>query len=131
MNFNPKNIICIHLTRFSSAQEFEKMLRDNGISNYVESKVLMDLKRDGYLKIWLDNSKYETIAWTKSPNKKEVYFSQNYSSFLKDMKSLSFIHVEQSTSNYNIDNILDKISVYGISSLTVSEKEFLDNSSKL
>jgi hypothetical protein len=131
MNFNPKNIICIHLTRFNSAQEFEKMLRDNGISNYVESKVLMDLKRDGFLKIWLDSSKYETIAWTKSPNKKEVCFSQNYSSFLKDMKSLSFIHVEQSTSNYNIDNILDKISVYGINSLTVSEKQFLDNSSKL
>lgn len=131
MNFNTKNIICIHLTRFSSAQEFEKMLSDNGISNYVESKVLMDLKRDGYLKIWLDNSKYETIAWTKSPNKKEVCFSQNYSSFLKDMKSLSFIHNTQSTSDFNIDNILDKISVYGIESLSLIEKEFLDKSSRL
>jgi hypothetical protein len=129
MNFNSKNIICIHLTRFQTLEDFRKMLKDNGISAYIEAKVLVNLKHDGYLKLWLDNQTFRTIAWTQLPDKKRVHFSDDYSQYLKDMNSVTFID-SVDRSQLNLDFILDKIATSGIESLTPHEKEFLDKCSK-
>jgi len=129
MSFNSKNIICIHLTRFHDLEDFRKMLRDNGLSAFIEAKVLFNLKQDGYLKLWLDNQTFRTIAWTTSPDKKRLHFSDDYAQFLKDLNSLTFIEKSEST-NLNLDQILDKIAKSGIESLTTHEKEFLDQCSK-
>jgi len=129
MGFNSKNIICIHLTRFYDLEDFRKMLRDNGLSAFIEAKVLFNLKQDGYLKLWLDNQTFRTIAWTTSPDKKRIHFSDDYAQFLKDLNSLTFIEMSEST-NLNLDQILDKIAKSGIESLTTHEKEFLDQCSK-
>jgi hypothetical protein len=125
MSFNSKNIICIHLTRFYDLEDFRKMLRDNGLSAFIEAKVLFNLKKDGYLKLWLDNQTFRTIAWTTSPDKKRLHFSDDYAQFLKDLNSLTFIEKSEST-NLNLDQILDKIAKSGIESLTTNEKQFLD-----
>ena len=129
MSFNSKNLICIHLTRFYDLEDFRRMLRDNGLSAYIEAKVLLNLKHDGYLKLWLDNQTFRTVAWTSSPDKKRVHFSDDYSQFLKDMNSLTFVEPNNSTS-LNLDTILDKIAKSGIESLTIHEKQFLDQCSK-
>jgi hypothetical protein len=129
MSFNSKNIICIHLTRFYDLEDFRKMLRDNGLSAFIEAKVLFNLKQDGYLKLWLDNQTFRTIAWTTSPDKKRLHFSDDYAQFLKDLNSLTFIEKSEST-NLNLDQILDKIAKFGIESLTTHEKQFLDQCSK-
>ena len=129
MSFNSKNIICIHLTRFYDLEDFRKMLRDNGLSAFIEAKVLFNLKQDGYLKLWLDNQTFRTIAWTTSPDKKRIHFSDDYAQFLKDLNSLTFIEKSEST-NLNLDQILDKIAKSGIESLTTYEKQFLDQCSK-
>jgi len=129
MSFNSKNIICIHLTRFYDLEDFRKMLRDNGLSAFIEAKVLFNLKQDGYLKLWLDNQTFRTIAWTTSPDKKRLHFSDDYAQFLKDLNSLTFIEKSEST-NLNLDQILDKIAKSGIESLTTHEKQFLDQCSK-
>lgn len=129
MSFNSKNLICIHLTRFYDLEDFRRMLRDNGLSAYIEAKVLLNLKHDGYLKLWLDNQTFRTVAWTSSPDKKRVHFSDDYSQFLKDMNSLTFVEPNNSTS-LNLDTILDKIAKSGIESLTTHEKQFLDQCSK-
>lgn len=129
MSFNSKNLICIHLTRFYDLDDFRRMLRDNGLSAYIEAKVLLNLKHDGYLKLWLDNQTFRTVAWTSSPDKKRVHFSDDYSQFLKDMNSLTFVEPNNSTS-LNLDTILDKIAKSGIESLTIHEKQFLDQCSK-
>jgi hypothetical protein len=129
MSFNSKNIICIHLTRFYDLEDFRKMLRDNGLSAFIEAKVLFNLKKDGYLKLWLDNQTFRTIAWTTSPDKKRLHFSDDYAQFLKDLNSLTFIEKSEST-NLNLDQILDKIAKSGIESLTTNEKQFLDQCSK-
>ena len=129
MSFNSKNLICIHLTRFYDLEDFRRMLRDNGLSSYIEAKVLLNLKHDGYLKLWLDNQTFRTVAWTSSPDKKRVHFSDDYSQFLKDMNSLTFVEPNNSTS-LNLDTILDKIAKSGIESLTTHEKQFLDQCSK-
>jgi hypothetical protein len=129
MSFNSKNIICIHLTRFYDLEDFRKMLRDNGLSAFIEAKVLFNLKQDGYLKLWLDNQTFRTIAWTTSPDKKRIHFSDDYAQFLKDLNSLTFIEKSEST-NLNLDQILDKIAKSGIESLTTHEKQFLDQCSK-
>jgi hypothetical protein len=129
MNFNSKNIICIHLTRFQTLEDFRKMLIDNGLSAFIEAKVLVNLKHDGYLKLWLDNQTFRTIAWTQHPDKKRVHFSDDYQQYLKDMNSLTFIDT-QDQSVLNLDVILDKIANSGIESLTSYEKEFLDKCSK-
>lgn len=129
MGFNSKNLICIHLTRFHDLEDFRRMLRDNGFSAYIEAKVLLNLKHDGYLKLWLDNQTFRTVAWTVSPDKKRVHFSEDYSQFLKDMSSLTFIDTTD-TSKLSLDTILDKIAKTGIESLTTQEKKFLDQCSK-
>jgi hypothetical protein len=105
------------------------MLRDNGLSAFIEAKVLFNLKQDGYLKLWLDNQTFRTIAWTTSPDKKRLHFSDDYAQFLKDLNSLTFIEKSEST-NLNLDQILDKIAKSGIESLTTHEKQFLDQCSK-
>ena len=130
MSFNSKNIICIHLTRFCDLEDFRKMLRDNGLSAFIEAKVLFNLKQDGYLKLWLDNQTFRTIAWTSSPDKKRVHFSDDYTQFLKDLNSLTFIEAPENSTSLNLDTILDKIAKSGIESLTTHEKQFLDQCSK-
>jgi len=105
------------------------MLRDNGLSAFIEAKVLLNLKHDGYLKLWLDNQTFRTVAWTSSPDKKRVHLSDDYTQFLKDMNSLTFVETTETTS-LNLDNILDKIAKSGIESLTTHEKQFLDQCSK-
>jgi len=106
------------------------MLRDNGLSAYIEAKVLLNLKHDGYLKLWLDNQTFRTVAWTSSPDKKRVHLSDDYLQFLKDMNSLTFVEPYGSKSSLNLDTILDKIAKSGIESLTQNEKQFLDQCSK-
>ena len=117
------------MTRFINLEDFRRMLRDNGLSAFIEAKVLLNLKHDGYLKLWLDNQTFRTVAWTSSPDKKRVHFSDDYTQFLKDMNSLTFVETSE-TPLLNLDNILDKIAKSGIESLTTHEKQFLDQCSK-
>lgn len=125
MNFN--NVFVIHLTRFNTLEDFEKVLKFNGIEN-VDANKLVDHKKNGYLKIFFDRKTSNPIAFTHNSDKKKIHFQENYLDFLKNMPSLSY--ESDYKKNLDVDTILEKISAQGINSLTKVEKEYLDNLNK-
>ena len=87
MNFN--NVFVIHLTRFNTLEEFEKVLKFNGIEG-VNANKLVDHKNNGYLKIFFDRKTSNPIAFTHNSDKKKIHFQENYLDFLKNMPSLTY-----------------------------------------
>jgi len=125
MNFN--NVFVIHLTRFNTLEEFEKVLKFNGIEG-VNANKLVEHKNNGYLKIFFDRKTSNPIAFTHNSDKKKIHFQENYLDFLKNMPSLTY--ESDYKKNLDVDTILEKISAQGIGSLSKFEKDFLDNLNK-
>jgi gamma-glutamyl phosphate reductase len=124
MNYN--NILSIHLTRFNTVEEIEKVLVDNNIKTLCAEK-LFEHKEKGYLKVFIDGQTQCVIAYTHKDDKKKIQFQEEFTNFLKNMKSINF---SREVEDLSIDIILDKISSKGIDSLTKREKLFLENNSK-
>lgn len=124
MDYN--NIISIHLTKFNSASEIEKVLIDNNITKFCANK-LFEHKEKGYLKVFFDKTTQNIIAYTHKDNKKKIQLQDEFTDFLKNLKSIDY---SREIGDLSIDIILDKISLKGINSLTKREKMFLENNSK-
>ena len=124
MNYD--NILSIHLTKFNTIEELEKVLNDNNIQSLCAKK-LFEHKEKGYLKVFLDKTSQNVIAYTHKNDKKKIHLQDEFTNFLKNMKSISFT---KEVEDLSIDIILDKISSKGIDSLTKREKLFLENNSK-
>jgi hypothetical protein len=121
-----ENVISIHLNRFKSVEDFQRLLDDNGIEN-IDANKLFEHKESGYTKIFFDKDTFEAVAYVHESSKKEIIFQDDFKDFLKNMKSLSF---KTETQVLDVDVILEKISEKGIDSLSKKEKEFLDNLNK-
>ena len=122
-----ENVVSIHLKRFKSVEDFQKLLDENGIQNLDATK-LFEHKESGYTKIFFDKNTFEAVAYVHESSKKEIIFQDDFKEFLKNMKSLS-----SKTDNkivLDVDVILEKISEKGIDSLSKKEREFLDNLEK-
>lgn len=124
MNYD--NIISIHLTKFNSVSEIGKVLTDNNITNFCAQK-LFEHKEKGYLKVFFDKTTQRVIAYTHKDNKKKIQLQDEFTDFLKNLKSIDYT---REVDELSIDIILDKISLTGIDSLTKREKIFLENNSK-
>ena len=120
---NYKNIISIHLTKFNSVDEFQKLIDDNKLVN-IDAEKLFEHKQKGYLKGFLDKETHRIIAYTHKNDKKKIQFQDEFLDFLKNLKS---IDTQKEEVELSIDMILDKISANGIDSLSKKEKTFLES----
>lgn len=131
MSFNSNNFICIHMNRFKDLDEFITLLEDNDLDTKIDPNVLLDMKNEGYLKVWFDRETFETIAWTVHPYKRVLCMNYEYTQFLKDSKSITIKHNKApKKDDFVLNKILDKIAEKGIDSLSSKEKSFLDKFSE-
>lgn len=121
--FNKENMILIDLNKHASSL-FPELLEDNGLDGKICPNALTKFKSNGYIKLWVDPLTFELIAFTHENNKREIQFNLEFISHMKGLKSLS---IKEKKINYDMDHILDKISIEGIESLTVNELEFLNS----
>ncbi len=119
------NVISIHLRRFKTIQDYEKLLLDNGLDK-IDAEALYNLKMDGYTKIFIDQGTFKIIGYCHFLDKKLIQISEDFVLHLKNMDSISYNKTQK---NLTIDSILDKISEKGIDSLTTQEVNFLNNNS--
>lgn len=120
------NVLCLHLKRFKNLDEFQKVLDDNDLTN-VDAESCYKLMIDGFTKIFIDKNTLKIIGYCHESERKLIQISEDFILYLKNMNSLSF---KKNPKDLTIDSILDKISQFGIDSLTTQEEEFLKNNSQ-
>ena len=111
------NIICIDLTKFNNEKLIEVAKQLN-----LDMDILLGNKGKGFAKLFLDGSRL--IAFTAKKDKDNIIFLNSFSDKLKEMDSFS---PTKKSKNLDIDSKLEKISKYGVESLSKVEKGFLDN----
>lgn len=121
--FNKENMVLIDLSKHKSSS-FKDLLKDNGFDGKICPNALSKFKADGYLKLWVDSTTFELISFTHKSSRREIQFNIEFISYMKSLKALS---IKEKSINYDIDMILDKISIDGIKSLTPNEIDFLNN----
>jgi hypothetical protein len=119
------NVISIHLRRFKTLEDFEKVLEDNELDK-IDPESLYKLLLEGYTKLFIDKETFKIIGYCHTVDRKLIQISEDFILHLRDMNSITF---KSKKGNFTIDSILDKISQFGIESLTYQEKEFLKNNS--
>lgn len=117
------NVISIHLRRFKTIEDFENLLDQNDLTR-IDAQACYDLMLDGYTKVFLDKNTSRIIGYCHQTDKKLIQITEEFVLHLKNMNSINIQRKKLS-----IDSILDKISQYGIESLTKTEEEFLKNNS--
>jgi hypothetical protein len=123
-------VLAIHLLRFSELKDFEQLVIDNDLIN-LDAQQLYDFSNDGYTKVFVDSDTHKIIGLVHHSVKKEVIFSNDFITHLKNLPSLTIKSREvRDTSEHKrdyLDYILDKISTSGIESLSKKEKKYLDD----
>jgi hypothetical protein len=119
------NVISIHLRRFKTLEDFERVLEENELHK-IDAESCYKLMLEGYTKIFIDKETLKMIGYCHSVDKKLIQISEDFILYLRDMNSITF---KTKKTDFTIDSILDKISQLGIESLTYQEKEFLKNNS--
>jgi hypothetical protein len=128
------NIICIDLLK--PAKEIVKLSQSYNIPH----EFILANRKSGFAKVYLDvDDGFAVIAVThkRTPNKIEIT-----QFFIDDLLKLTPVEFKKSEptipeptqseqKELSIDDILDKISLKGIDSLTILEKKFLDSNSNL
>jgi hypothetical protein len=121
-----KNIKVIDLTMFNNEKLKEVVKLFPNIEINPES--LVQDKKNGIKKMFLDTESLVVIGYTLKSNPDEMIFTENYITGLQEIQPLQLPKKQRATGPLSVDTILDKISKWGIESLTESEKSFLDNS---
>jgi hypothetical protein len=116
-----KSIIKIDLRKFNHIKLKEVCDKYN-----IDYESLAHNKKDGYAILWIDLKNKMIIAYTMKKNDK-IFYTESINNFLSSMKEVEMI---KQPKELTVDSVLEKISKYGIDSLTNSEKDFLDNFSK-
>ena len=127
------NIICLDLLK--PAKQIVKLAQAYGIHH----DFLLSNRRKGFAKVYLnvdDGFAVIAVSHKRTPNKIDIT-----QFFIDDLQKLPCLELKQdeikpqpvqsNLKDLSIDTILDKISEYGIDSLTVVEKQFLDTNSNL
>lgn len=119
-----ENIICIDLTKFNNEQLIKIAEQYN-----IDYDSLLINKKNGFAKIWLVKDTNIIIAYTSKGDDSLRYMS-TFTELLKLTENVSLKKSEKKKEPeiiLNVDIILEKISKYGIESITDKEKRFLDN----
>lgn len=112
-----KNIICIDLTKFNN----EKLV-DVAKELSLDYNSLLSDKKEGFAKLYIGIK--GTIAFTMKGGKDKIHYTKEFTNDLSNMDSFELV---KEPIVMNVDSILEKISKFGISSITTEEKEFFDN----
>lgn len=123
-----KNIICVDLTKYTL-----KELKDISEVYNIPFFYLEDLKgKPGdevyFAKMWFDTLNQEIVGYSSILDKDKLILSESYTDIISDIKPIDL--KKKRVDVLTVDNILDKITKYGIDSLVKEEKDFLDNSEK-
>jgi hypothetical protein len=116
------NIFCIDLTKFN----FEK-LKEVSVKFNIKESVLVENKKQGFVKLFLDNNSGIIVAFTTKKDRERVIYTDVYDKMLLGIDPLEIV---KEPVQLELDSVLEKITKYGIDSLNKNEKEFLDNLSK-
>ena len=114
-----KNIICIDLTKFNNER-----LSEFATFHKLDYNNLLENKKEGFAKVYIDLNTMSYVAFTTKKDKSTMNYTSSFTEMLKNIESLDFV---KEPKEMNLDSILDKISKYGIDSLSLNEKSFLDN----
>lgn len=114
-----KNIICIDLTKFNN----EKLVEVAKLVS-VDYNALVENKKTGFVKLFIDKVTGKTIAFTTKSNKDKVVYTSNFDEVLNSITPLVLV---KEPKEMTVDGILDKISKYGIESISNTEKDFLNS----
>jgi hypothetical protein len=116
------NIICIDLTKFNNEK-----LKEVSTELNVRLDVLVGNKKLGFVKLFLNIELDIIVAFTTKKDKTRIVYTDTYKDMLLNMESFEIV---KQPIQLDIDTVLEKITKYGIDSLSVLEKDFLDNLSK-
>jgi len=86
-------------------------------------KELVKYKEIGITKMWIDMENQKVIAYVTKDYNEFLLFGDDFEEFLLNMKSFK---LPKKQKVLELDDILDKISKYGITSLKKDEKDFLN-----
>jgi hypothetical protein len=115
------NIVKINLTKFNYIK-----LKEISEEYYVDYESIVNNKKAGYAILWIDNDAQIIIAYTKKKDN-TIHYTQSMDDYLF---SLQEVEVIKEPKELSLDAILEKISKYGVQSLTDEEKGYLDELSK-
>jgi hypothetical protein len=120
-----KDIICVDLTILN-----KKELKKFSAVYSVSYEALLDLKKKTYAKIWLTKDG-TCVAFTvikeNSFDIEDYDTVRMFNHFLRELDAMKSYQVPVEPVILDTDVILDKIFKYGKDSLTLEEKNFLDN----
>lgn len=116
-----KNIVKVDLRKFNQAK-----LKEVCDKYSLDYNSLVNNKKNGFAILWIDIDTQIIIAYTMKKNDK-IFYTNLMDDFLSSMKEVEIV---KQPKELTVDSVLEKISKYGIDSLTDYEKDFLDNSSK-
>jgi hypothetical protein len=119
-----KNIICIDLTKYNN----EKLSEIVKIYNLSEGSFISN-KKLGFVKLYVDTANFMIIAHTHKDNRNEIVISDFFKDSIKTIEPIEIKKKNKTLKILTVDNILDKISKYGIESLSDVEKVFLNENS--
>lgn len=114
-----KNIILIDLTVFNY-QKLEEVAKTYNI----DYNCLVDNKKSGISKLWVDTVSGQIIAYSRKEFKGSIFMTEVFMTELENVKPVEMI---KQPKVLTVDSILDKIAKYGVESLNENEKNFLGN----
>jgi len=120
-----KNIICIDLTILN-----KKELKNFSAEYSIDYEALLDLKQKTYAKIWLTkdgNCVAFTVTKDNSFDIEDYDTVRVFNFFLTELSNIKTYQVPVEPVILDVDTILEKIFKHGKDSLTLEEKNFLDN----
>jgi hypothetical protein len=120
-----KNIIKLDLRKFNHIK-----LIEIGDKYEFDNESLLKNKKSGFAIIWYDIESKILVAFTRKKDN-NIYYTNFMDEFLDSITEIEMLSRKNRVlEDLTVDNILEKISKYGIDSLTKAEKDFLDNSVK-
>ena len=124
------DIICVDLTVLDKNQ-----LKDFCSTYNFSYEGILDFKEKTYAKLWITKQGIcmaFTLTKKNSFNIKDFDTIKAFNGFLKELGTMEPYQVIVEPVILDVDVILEKISKYGIKSITLEERHFLDiNSDKL
>ncbi len=132
------NCFCIDLSSLDTKEDIKKFLESNQIDSYLDYNNLYEAKTGVFTqgttinKVWVDSVTYCVTAYKTDTESK---FTEQYVEYMNTIEPLNYGEgVKQIMPSKNednksglstIDDILDKINSFGISSLTENELRIL------
>ncbi len=116
-----ENVICIDLRMFNHIK-LKEVCEIHGL----DFQIILSTKNQGFAKIWIDKNNMKTFAFTVKKDD-TVRFTDDFAKELSEIAPVELPKKQKSLDSLDLDTILEKISGYGIDSLTEIEKTFLDN----